>query len=139
MPPPNVLHSLYVVRKKVPEGEDTQRQKYPKAEIPKGRNTQKQKYPKAEIPEVHPAQLSDGTLSTYAFRKISFGHQNINAQAANATTTPTPLAEASTQAVNTITTPNSEWVHSTKRAIEEISKEIKQLKKRQRYLKKALK
>ncbi|KAI8982427.1 hypothetical protein BDF20DRAFT_470964 [Mycotypha africana] len=57
----------------------------------------------------------------------------------NTATMPIPSSQAYADITNTDTTPSSEWVLSTKRAINEISKEIKQLKKRRRYLKKALK
>ena len=91
---------------------------------------------------------------TYSFQKISFNSQStsssINAQTANnitmpisslqanaditdAATTPIPSSQA-----NAVTNPSSEWRLNTKRAINEISKEIKQLKRARRHLKKAL-
>jgi hypothetical protein len=104
---------------------------------------------------VHPTKLTDGTLVTYTFQRIDFGNRSIcqttNVQAANTTTAPSTISEATANITNTViaptiipeanadTTPSSEWVLSTKRAINEISQEIKLLKKRQRYLRKALK
>ncbi|RCH96327.1 hypothetical protein CU098_010746 [Rhizopus stolonifer] len=58
---------------------------------------------------IHPTQLSDGTLVTYAFQKIDFGNrsisQSINAQAANTTTALTSISEANADITNTATTP----------------------------------
>lgn len=66
---------------------------------------------------IHPTQLSDGTLVTYAFQKINFGNrsisQSINAQAANSATTPIPSSQANPDITNTDTTPSSEWMLST--------------------------
>lgn len=108
---------------------------------------------------IHPTQLRDGTLVTYSYQKINFNNQStsssINAQTANSTTTPisssqanaditnaatTPISssQANADITNAVTTPSSEWRLNTKRAINEISKEIKQLKRARRHLKKAL-
>ncbi|KAI8643130.1 hypothetical protein BD408DRAFT_431691 [Parasitella parasitica] len=61
-----------------------------------------------------------------------------NPDIANAATTPIPSSQANPDVTNAATMPisSSEWRLNTKRAINKISEEIKQLKKARRNLKK---
>ncbi|KAG2236595.1 hypothetical protein INT48_000149 [Thamnidium elegans] len=90
---------------------------------------------------IHPTQLRDGTLVAYSSQKINFDSQStsssINSQTANSIPTLISSSQANTDIANVVTTPSSEWF-STKRAIDDISKEIKRLKRARKQLQKAL-